>query len=160
VSAARILVAGIGNIFLGDDGFGCEVARRLLQRKLPDGVRVVDYGIRGIDLAYALMDGYDASILVDAVRRGNPPGTLFVIEPEAPEFDGALVNAHGLDPASVLKLLKGLGGEVKGLRLVGCEPQQLGSDEDLVMGLSPAVQTAVDPAADLVMSMVSDLLHA
>ena len=80
---ARILIAGIGNIFLGDDAFGVEVARRLVRRRLPDGVRVVDFGIRGLDLTYALLDGYEAVILVDAAPRGGPPGTLYVLEPPA-----------------------------------------------------------------------------
>src|SRR3712207_6645350 len=104
----RILVAGIGNIFLGDDGFGVEVVRRLAGRELPAGVDVQDFGIRGLDLMYALGDGYDAAVLVDAVPRGEPPGTLSVIEPE-PEADDVPLDAHGMDPAKVLALAQQLG---------------------------------------------------
>src|SRR5881227_271903 len=99
----RVLVAGVGNIFLGDDAFGVEVAQRLLRRGLPDAVRVVDFGIRGLDLTYALLDGYEAVILVDAAPRGGPPGTLYVLEPErggAP--DVAAIETHGMDPVKVL----------------------------------------------------------
>src|SRR5262249_23606522 len=117
-------------------------------------------GIRGMDLAYELLEKYDAVILIDAVRRGAAPGTVFVLEPEASEGDGSPVNAHGLHPAAVLQLVKSLGGEVKGLRLVGCEPQTLGSDEEMAMGLSPAVQAAVEPAMEAVESLVAELLHA
>lgn len=158
MSTPRILVAGIGNIFLGDDAFGCEVVKRLAAKKMPDGVRVIDYGIRGLDLAYALMDDCDAAILIDAVRRGGAPGTLYMLEPTIPEGDVAVVNAHGLDPVAVLKMVRSLGGEVKGLRLVGCEPEHLGTAEDMVMGLSPVVESAVEPAADMVRTLVSQIL--
>lgn len=158
MSTPRILVAGIGNIFLGDDAFGCEVVKSLLSRKLPGGVKVVDYGIRGLDLAYALIEGFDAAILVDAVSRGGAPGTLYLLEPEIPEGDETIVNGHVLDPVAVLKMVRSLGGEVKGLRLVGCEPANLGTEEEMVMGLSPAVESAVEPAADMVRTMVSQIL--
>src|SRR5438270_13830731 len=116
----RILVAGIGNIFFGDDGFGVAVARRLAQRALPDGVQVVDFGIRGLDLAYALLEDYDAVILVDAMPRGGQPGTLYVVEPEArsalPPADGVpLMGMHNLDPARVLGVVAALGGQVRHL---------------------------------------------
>src|SRR6476659_8714525 len=105
----RVLIAGVGNIFLGDDGFGVEVVQRLAQRPLPDGVRVVDFGIRGLDLTFALLDGYEAVILVDAVPRGGVPGTLYVLEPEPgaadePGAPGTMVELHSLDPAKVLRL--------------------------------------------------------
>src|SRR5262245_39805418 len=108
-SAARILIAGIGNIFLGDDAFGVEVVRRLVQRPLPDGVRVVDFGIRGLDLAYDLVNGYEAVILVDATPRGGQPGTLYVLEPTREEMPdaadaGLMVETHALDPVKVLRL--------------------------------------------------------
>jgi hydrogenase maturation protease len=157
VSAPRILVAGIGNLFLADDGFGCEVARRLAARPLPDGVRVKDYGIRGLDLAYELLEPYDAVILVDAVRRGDAPGTVTVLQPEEPADDGALPDPHGISPSAVLRLAKSLGGRVPGLRLVGCEPAVLGSEEELVRGLSPAVEAAVEPAIEAVISLLSGL---
>src|SRR5689334_8572384 len=116
MSVPRILVAGIGNIFLGDDAFGVEVAQRLARRAWPEGVRVVDFGIRGLDLAYALLDGYDAAILVDAAPRGGPPGSLYVIEPSeggpAGQDEvgaGTLIEGHGMDPVKVLRLVAALG---------------------------------------------------
>lgn len=157
---SRILVAGIGNIFFGDDGFGVEVSRRLAGRPLPEGVRVVDFGIRGLDLTYALLDDYDGVVLVDTVMRGGEPGTLYVIEPEVPEEDELSVEPHGLDPNTVLAMLRTMGGEVRRLRLVGCEPAALGSDEELAMGLSAKVAAAVEPAADLVESVVAELQEA
>ena len=126
-----ILVAGIGNIFLGDDGFGVEVARRLAARPLPDGVTVADYGIRGYDLAYALVRGSDRTILVDACPRGEAPGTVFVLEPDLAELDApdagpAVLDAHDLNPVHVLRLARSLGAELKPVVVVGCEPETLG----------------------------------
>ena len=95
--ARRVLVAGIGNVFLGDDGFGVALAGRLARHALPPGVDVADFGIRGMDLAYALGDGYDAAVLLDAAPRGEPPGTLSVIEPEIEEGE-VPIDAHGMDP--------------------------------------------------------------
>src|SRR5262249_15201119 len=115
----RILVAGVGNIFLGDDAFGVEVARRLARRPLPPEVRVVDFGIRGLDLTYALLDGYETVVLVDAAPRGGPPGTLYVLEPEPGEPPageaGPLFEMHSLDPVKVLRLAAALGGRVERL---------------------------------------------
>jgi hydrogenase maturation protease len=154
----RILVAGVGNIFLGDDGFGSEVARRLSGRAQPDGVQVVDYGIRGYDLTYALLESWDAVVLVDAVRRGAAPGTLFVIEPEAGGGSTEpVLDAHGMDPERVLSAVAALGGELKCLRVVGCEPQDAGSEEEMAVGLSPPVEAAVEPAVELVESVVREL---
>src|SRR5262249_5775038 len=160
----RILIAGVGNIFLGDDAFGVEVAQRLARRPLPDGVRVVDFGIRGLDLAYALLDGYDAVILVDAAPRGGRPGTLYVLEPECggppgPAGAGLPVEVHALDPAKVLRLVGVLGGEVRRLVLVGCEPGTPGEVEDLCAGLSPPVAAAVGEAVPLIESLVTKLLR-
>src|SRR5438034_3478053 len=119
----RILIAGIGNIFLGDDAFGVEVVRCLAGRRLPEGVRVVDFGIRGLDLAYALLDGYDAAIVVDVAPRGGRPGTLYVLEPTLPTADEApLLEAHSMDPVRVLRTVAALGGKVERLLIVGCEP--------------------------------------
>jgi hydrogenase maturation protease len=154
-SQPRILIAGIGNIFLGDDAFGCEVAQRLAARPLPEGVRVVDFGIRGLDLAYALMDGFDLTILVDATPRGGAPGTLYVLEPELNEPDAApVVETHGMDPVKVLRLVQALGGQSPNVRVVGCEPANLGSEEEPVMGLSAPVQAAVDEAIALIEEQV------
>jgi hydrogenase maturation protease len=156
-----LLVAGIGNVFLADDGFGVEVAQRLAQRELPPGVKVADFGIRGMDLAYELQEDYDAAILVDAVPRGQAPGTLYVIEPEL--LDGEPVpDAHAMDPVRVLGLARTLGTLPPRVLVVGCEPQSDVSleDEELAMGLSPPVAAAMDEAVALVESVLEDLLAA
>ncbi len=155
----RILVAGIGNIFFGDDAFGCEVVRELLQREWPDGVRVDDFGIRSHDLAYAIMDGYEVVILADATPRGLAPGTVSLIEPElsqlAAEAD-EIVNAHSLNPVRVLQMVQSLGGTMPRLYLVGCEPDVLESDD---LGLSPPVRAAVPQAGEMIVSLVSAMRH-
>lgn len=142
---ARVLVAGVGNVFLGDDGFGVEVARRLAQGPLPPGVEVADIGIRGVHLAYQLLEGYDLVILIDAVARDAPPGTVFVIEPEPRTLTHDL-DAHGFDPASVLELARTLGSSLPRVLLVGCVPAS--TEEHL--GLSLPVEQAVDEAVRLV----------
>ncbi len=158
-----ILVAGIGNIFLGDDAFGCEVARRLLEEnKLPETARVVDFGIRGFDLAYALMDGYDATVFIDATPRGGAPGTIYVIEPDLDELDSldgqtAAVDAHNMNPMKVLAMVKSLGGEFKKIYLVGCEPFYTGEDDIGFMGLSEPVEAAIDEAVKTVESVVAKI---
>ena len=111
--SGRILVAGIGNIFLGDDGFGCEVVRRLAEREPPEGVEIVDFGIRGMDLAYALMDPYEAVVFVDAVPRGEGPGTVYLIEAEVPEEGEVALDTHGMDPVNVIRLARVLGARVR-----------------------------------------------
>src|SRR4051794_2122170 len=141
MSPARVLIAGIGNIFFGDDAFGVEVARRLAQRPQPEGVRVVDFGIRGLDLTYALLDGYETVVLVDAAPRGGQPGALYVLEPELGAAEGAdapgpMVELHNLDPQKVLRLARALGGQVARVVLVGCEPEPPPPGDDLQMGLS------------------------
>jgi len=159
--ATRILVAGIGNVFMADDGFGVEVAARLGQRELPPGVDVVDFGIRGMDLVFALGEGYDAAVFIDAVPRGQPPGTLFLIEPEPSELEGAVtLDAHGMDPAKVLSLAGQLGPVPERILVVGCEPQvkMTGDEEELVGDLSPPVRAAVSDAADLVESLLAELM--
>ncbi len=155
-----ILVAGIGNVFLGDDGFGCEVVKRLGARPLGEDVRVVDFGIRGHDLAYALCDGYAAAVLVDVVRRGGPPGTLYALEPSTSSLGPSAPETHGMHPAKVLSLARELGGDVKRLRLVGCEPLTFGGEEEMSMGLSAPVAAAVEGAVDLVESIVAELRGA
>ncbi len=157
-----ILIAGLGNIFLGDDAFGVEVVRKLAGRPLPDGVRVVDFGIRGLDLAYALLDGCATAILVDATPRGDPPGTLYVLDlegaagNESPEAVPP-VEAHSLDPAKVLRLVAALGGWVGRVLLVGCEPSPPGAVEEMCQGLSAPVRTAVDEAVPLIEALVARL---
>jgi len=142
----KLLVAGIGNIFLGDDAFGVEVARRLVERPLPEGVHVVDYGIRSYDLAYALMDDWDQVLLVDAVPRGGAPGTIYVIEPDVEQLGEPNLDAHTMDPVAVLQLVRALGGEVKRMLVVGCEPANFDASENGEFGLSPAVEGAVEEA--------------
>ena len=159
----RILVAGIGNIFLGDDAFGVEVAQRLSLMNLPDGVRVTDFGIRGFDLAYALLDGYETTILVDACPRGEAPGTLYVIEPEladpgTPEEKASAVEAHSMNPLNVLRLATSMGGPLKRVLLVGCEPETLGPEEGH-MGLSETAETAVGDAVKLVDSLIQKIVN-
>ena len=156
--ATRVLVAGIGNIFMADDGFGVEVARRLAQRELPPGVDVQDFGIRGLDLMYALGDDYDVVVLVDAVPRGQAPGTVSVIEPEVEAGDMAL-DAHGMDPVKVLALARQLGDVPDRVLLVGCEPKvhMSGDEEDVVGELSEPVRAAVDEAVALIESLLDEL---
>lgn len=157
-SRPRILIAGIGNIFLGDDGFGVALASRLATEELPAGVEVVDFGIRGMDLAWAMQDGYDAVLLLDAIPRGEVPGTLYVIEPELDDAEPAL-EAHAMDPATVLSLVKALDGTPPRTLVVGCEPETvLAPDhEDVVADLSEPVRLALDEAVRLVRSLLEEL---
>jgi hydrogenase maturation protease len=175
---STILVAGIGNVFLGDDGFGVEVVRclqtRLAAGALPEfaaGVSVADFGIRGIDLCYALLDGVDSAILIDATQRGGAPGTLYVIEPALSEPAGAeqsdpyavpiLISPHEMDPLKVLQTVRMLGGGCENIVVLGCEPQDFGCEDgnEGRMGLSRAVQAAVEPAADVVVRLVTASLE-
>ncbi len=161
----KILIAGIGNIFHGDDAFGVEVAQRLAGRSLPPEVRVVDFGIRGFDLAYALLDGYDVTVLLDAASRGQTPGTLYTIEidPHASAGgDGGQtgMDAHSMNPLHVLSMARALGGEFGRILLVGCEPETFGPEDEGMLGLSDTVAASVGPAADLVEALANDLLQA
>jgi hydrogenase maturation protease len=162
ISTKKILVAGIGNIFLADDAFGVEVANRLASQSFPPGVRVADFGIRGFDLAYALMEGYETTILVDAFPSAAEaqPGTLFVVEPDLTELDApaaGLIEPHGMNPLNVLRMAKNMGGELKRILLVGCVPATLGPEEGQ-MGLSEPVSAAVAEAVTLVGSLVTRIL--
>jgi hydrogenase maturation protease len=158
----RTLVAGIGNIFLGDDGFGVEVARRLVDADLPGGVTVTDYGIRGMHLAYDLASGFDTAILVDATARGGAPGTIYVIEPDLPSGPAEpaagsdphpLLDAHGMQPDVVLGMLDLLGGARPGqILIVGCEPATVEES----MGLSDPVAACVPEAVQVVLELVTD----
>jgi hydrogenase maturation protease len=163
MTAARILIAGVGNIFLGDDAFGVEVVRRMAQRPLPGQVRVIDFGIRGIDLAYALLEDYAGAVVVDAVPRGGEPGTLYVLEPELdpsgdPGAGPQAVEAHRLDPVNVFRLARALGGPAPALRIVGCEPGTLDPAEDGRPVLSAAVEAAVEGAITLIEAIVQEWL--
>lgn len=158
--APSVLVAGIGNVLLADDGFGVAVAQRLAQRELPAGVKVADYGIRGMDLAYELQEDYDAAILVDAVPRGEAPGALCVIEHAGPRDEETVLDVHGMTPVRVLALARVLGSVPERILVVGCEPAVLaGEDErEIVMELSPPVRAAVPQAVELVESLLGELL--
>jgi hydrogenase maturation protease len=168
MSGPRILVAGLGNIFLGDDAFGVEVVRRLAGRPRPAGVRVADFGIRGLDLAYALLEGVDGAILIDAAPRGERPGTLTVIEPELATGEepggeaGAdlLVNGHGLDPVKVLRLVAALGCQLPRVLVVACEPEPMDPDAEMRMELSEPVKAAVEEAVTLVETLIAGFLNA
>jgi hydrogenase maturation protease len=151
VTAAKTLVAGIGNIFNGDDGFGSEVAQRLVGRPMPAGVRVEDYGIRGVHLAYELLEGYDFVVLVDALSRGEPPGTLFVLEPDVDLDDVPPLDSHQMDPRAVLGMVAEMGGKIGRLLLVGCEPADIGEG----IGLSAPVAAVVDDAARMVEELIA-----
>jgi hydrogenase maturation protease len=163
-----MLVAGVGNIFLGDDGFGVEVARRLADAELPDWVRVADYGISGMHLAYDMAEGFQATILIDAAPRGGTPGTVYVIEPErnpaatrqpdrqlgaepAVAASAQLIDGHGMQPDVVLGVLEMLGADAGRVLVVGCEPASV----DYRIGLSPPVQAAVDEAVRVVLDLVA-----
>ena len=157
----RLLVACVGNIFLGDDGFGVEVAGALSGRSFPEGVEVIDFGIRGVHLAYQLLDGYDVLVIVDAAPRGLDPGTVSLVEVDQSQFgdpshavgDGqaALVDAHGLEPVAILATLGSLGGKVGEVLVVACEPETV--EEGL--GLSRVVQAAIPDAVAMVEQVIA-----
>jgi hydrogenase maturation protease len=153
--SAKILVACVGNIFLGDDGFGVEVARALSTRQLPENVTVKDFGIRGFDLAYALLDPWDTVILVDALARGEAPGTLYVLEPDLSASVDPTINPHGMDPVRVLSMAGSMGTISAKVLVVGCEPQDFGDPFEGRMGLSAPVQAVVEEAARVVMQQVA-----
>jgi hydrogenase maturation protease len=152
----RILVAGVGNIFLGDDGFGVEVAQSLSKRQLPQTVTVKDFGIRGFDLAYALLDPcWDGVIIVDALARGEAPGTLYVIEPDRSGAGEADINPHGMDPVRVLNLAASMGTISARVLIVGCEPHDFGDELEGRMGLSSPIQAAVEEACNTVLELAA-----
>jgi len=161
----RILIACIGNIFLGDDGFGMEVARRLARHSLPPEVTLKDFGIRGLDLTYALLDPYELVILVDACPRGGEPGTVYLVEPDPADLNPrngvpASLETHGMNPMNVLRAVQSMGGAVGRILIVGCEPADLGSDEEGKLGLSAPVAAAVDEAVVMIETLVSKVLNS
>jgi hydrogenase maturation protease len=155
VSGGRVLVAGVGNVLLHDDGFGVEVVRRLAQEQLPAGVEITDYGIRALHLAYDLLDGYELLVIVDAMSRGAAPGTVFVFEPDLqapPRAQGTeTLDPHGIYPGAVLRMAGDLGARIGVVRVVGCEP----ADLEEGIGLSPPVELAIGEAVRLVRELVS-----
>ena len=158
----QILVAGIGNAWMRDDGFGGEVAKVLSGRSLPSGVHVMDFGTGGLDLAYEVMRGYDALILVDVSRQGGEVGTIYVMEAEAGDVDGQIedgqvLDPHGMDPQTVLRFVKHVGGWPGRVFVVACEPESV---EAVGFGLSDAVQASITRAADVVLETVAGFQHA
>ena len=157
----KVLVAGIGNIFLGDDAFGVEVVNRLTQLSMPGHVCVADFGTRSFDLAYALMEDWELVILVNALPRGGEPGTLYSFEPELPKrdepasLDAHTMDLHTIDPVAVLRLVKALGGEVGHMLVVGCEPASVEPDADGNISLSKPVNTAIDEAVRMIEELTS-----
>lgn len=151
-----VLVGGVGNVLFGDDGFGVEVVARLARKALPENVRVVDFGIRGADLGYALRD-VDCAIVVDALSRGGTPGTLYVLEPSALS---TTVDAHAAAPDKALALAAALGETSAMIRIVGCEPERLVEDGELVMGLSDPVANVVDEAVAIVEKLIAEARDA
>ncbi len=164
----HILVAGIGNVFKGDDGFGVEVARALSKPtgrapwEFSDDVAIIDFGIRGIDLAFAITSGYEIVILIDAMRRGGEPGSVCVIQPEAADLRGSAVaiQGHNLDPLSVLRWASGMVDAMPKVYVVGCEPAEIPHEQDLAEGLSPPVQTAVAQAVELIQNLIAQFGRA
>ena len=158
----RILVAGIGNIFLGDDGFGVEVVKRLAARELSSEVRVADFGIRGFDLVYALQDGYETTILVDACPQGQLPGTIFVLEPDlsdvATQQHRNVVDTHGMNPVNVIRMARAMNAPLNRVLVVGCEPESLGGEEGR-MGLSRPVESVLDEAVRMIESLLARILN-
>ncbi len=162
--AIRILVAAVGNQWLQDDGFGPAVAKDLLDQKLPKGVTVIDFGTGGLNLAYEVMAGYDALILIDITRQGHEPGTLYTIEPDEEEIDrqiaeGATLDLHGMDPNSVLRFVKQVSGSLpRHLLVIACEPELVVEHVDeMDMGLSATVESAVGRAAKLTLDTIDEL---
>jgi hydrogenase maturation protease len=157
----RIMIAGVGNMFMKDDGFGSEVVNRIRERNQPEGVEVCDFGTGGLKLAYDLMRGYDALILVDSSPRNEEPGTLYVIEPDPDEFDanlenGGPVDPHGADPATVLRFVKAIGAWPGKILIIGCEPEDV---EKFEIGLSGPVMEAVDRAVELVEEEIDEIYN-
>jgi hydrogenase maturation protease len=155
----QILVAGIGNAWMRDDGFGGEVAKLLEARELPSGVQVMDFGSGGLDLAYEVMRGYDALILIDVSRQGEKPGTLYVMEADPDDVDGKvedgqMLDPHGMDPETVLRFVKYVGGWPGRVFVVACEPEIV---EDVGFGLSDAVSGSLTRAADVVLETIDEL---
>lgn len=155
---AQILIAGVGNAWLRDDGFGGEVVQALVKRELPDGVMVLDFGTGGLNLAYEVMRGYDGLILIDASEQGEAPGTLYVMEAAEEDVekgieDGEALDPHAMDPGSVLRFVRSVGGWPGKVMVIGCEPETV----DAGYGVSETVAAAVAPAIDLVLETAREL---
>ena len=157
----RVMIAGVGNMFMKDDGFGVEVVKKMRDKVFPEGVELKDFGTGGLKLAYDLMNGYDGLILLDASPRGGKPGTLYVIEAKESDVSGDLENGgpidpHGGDPITVLRFVKSVGSWPGKVMIVACEPEQTG---DFEIGLSEPVQASLDQAVILVEEILHDIYH-
>lgn len=155
----RVMIAGVGNMFMKDDGFGGAVIKKMMDKTFPEGVEIKDFGTGGLKLAYDLMKGYDGLILLDASQRGEKPGTLYVIEPEESSFasnleDGGPIDPHGADPATILRFVKGIGAWPAKVLIVACEP---GTIDDFEIGLTEPVNAAVDKAVELIDDLLKDI---
>lgn len=160
MSSPTILVAGVGNIFLGDDGFGVAVARRLMQRTPTSDMRVVDFGIRGLDLAYALLEPYRLVVLIDIVQRGSTPGTVHVLDlnddASAAVADGHSPDTHGMVPTRAIEMARTMGAHIPQLVLVGCEPASFGNPDEGEIALSPTVANAVAAAIATIDAVIAE----
>ena len=155
----RVMIAGVGNMFMKDDGFGGAVIKKMLDKEFPEGVEVKDFGTGGLKLAYDLMKGYDGLILLDASSRGEKPGTLYVIEPNENDIDpdlehGGPIDPHGADPATVLRFVKSIGSWPGKVLIVGCEPETV---DDFEIGLSEPVNAAIDKAVEMVDDIIKEI---
>ncbi len=154
-----VLVAGVGNAWLRDDGFGGAVARRLAEGMLPEGCQVMDAGTGGLDLAYEVMRGYDGLVIVDVSKQGGEPGTLYVMEPDEASVPGAIedgeaINPHGMDPQTMLRFIKSAGAWPGRVMIIACEPAEV---EEMGWGLSAPVESAVERAAQLVVETIAEM---
>ncbi|MEP6950702.1 MAG: hydrogenase maturation protease [Ginsengibacter sp.] len=155
----RVMIAGVGNMFMKDDGFGGAVIKKILDKKFPEGVEVKDFGTGGLKLAYDLMKGYDGLILLDASARGEPPGTLYLIEPSESDINpdleqGGPIDPHGADPATVLRFVKSIGSWPAKVLIVACEPATV---DDFEIGLSEPVNAAIDKAVEMVEDIIKEI---
>ena len=163
----KILVAGIGNVLLGDDGFGVAVIQQLARATMPNGVTLMEIGMRGLDLTYALLGDYDAAILIDAAQRGAAPGSIYVMDPEQTDRHSSddvtnpagVLDAHAMEPEKVLAFVRESGSALRAMRVVGCEPLTFGSDARPASGLSKPVQAAVPIAERQVLALIAELQH-
>lgn len=155
----QILIAGIGNIFFGDDAFGVEVSNALSNLELPQKVAVIDFGIRGLDLVYSLLEPWRAVIFIDAISRGGKPGEIYLLEPDDDFETAASFDPHGMNPLQVLAAARSIGDISARIYIVACEPQSLGEELEGRMGLSPIVQQSVPQAVQAVLRLVTELMH-
>ena len=159
ITRKRVMIAGVGNMFMKDDGFGGAVVKKILNKKFPEGVEVKDFGTGGLKLAYDLMKGYDGLILLDASARGEKPGTLYVIEPNEDDINpdleqGGPIDPHGADPATVLRFVKSIGSWPAKVLIVACEPETI---DDFEIGLSEPVNAAIDKAVEMVEDIIKEI---